>query len=408
VNAASGTAAGETEKRLLVIDDNPEMGALVSHIARAQGYVCEYAATFSRFQALLANDPHVIVVDMIMPDTDGVEVLRYLGKQGCRSAILMLSHAEARVLTIVEEMARSLNLRVIGYLRKPFARKQLEAVLQRHENTVAPAPRAKPAAPAITVEALRQAIREHQFVVHYQPKIDIRSGAATGVEALVRWQHPGYGLVYPDAFIALAETCGCVDELTWRIVDQVFADAALFAARGWLPTLSINVSAFSLSDLNMPEKLMAKARAADIAAERIIVEITESGMVLKTDVMLDILTRLRLRDINLSIDDFGTGFSMMHQLKRIPANEIKIDKEFIRTMANDRSAEVIVRKTIEIGHELSMAVVAEGVETSGQLAALAALKCDMAQGYLFARSLTAGDILAWRAARLASSRQVGA
>ena len=114
--------------------------------------------------------------------------------------------------------------------------------------------------------------------------------------------------------------------------------------------------------------------------------------------MLDIVSRLRLRGFGLSIDDFGTGFSMMHQLRRIPANELKIDKEFIRTMGHDSDARIIVRKTVEIGHEMSMIVVAEGVETQEQLRMLAELGCDVAQGYLFARPMPAEELVAWREA----------
>ena len=384
-------------KRLLTIDDDGHFfGLIITAIAAPMGFACEHVRTFEAFKALLADDVAVIMVDLMMPGVDGIEVLRYLAEQQCRAGILLFSGADGRTLVVAEEMARELRLRVLGRLSKPLVRGDLEAFLRQEDDVAMPALKLAAAAPIITAEALRNAIAEKQFVAYYQPQIDIQSGRASGVEALVRWQHPQYGLVYRNDFITAAESCGIIDQLTWMVVDQVFHDAQHFATRGWVPTLSINVSAFSLCDLKLPDRIMASAEATGIAPERIIVEITESGMVQKVAPVLDILARLRLRGINLSIDDFGTGFSMMHQLKRIPANEIKIDKEFIGAMTHEHSAEVIVRKTIEIGHELRMKVVAEGVETPEQFQLLKKLNCDVAQGYLFARPMPANALLAWQ------------
>jgi EAL domain-containing protein (putative c-di-GMP-specific phosphodiesterase class I) len=201
--------------------------------------------------------------------------------------------------------------------------------------------------------------------------------------------------MYPDTFISLGESWELVDELTWVVIDAAFKDLNYFATCGWHPALAINVSALSLTDLKLPDMLFARAAAAGISTTKITVEITESGVIHKAAGVLDILARLRLGGVNLSIDDFGTGFSMMRQLKRMPANELKIDQEFIRLLGQDNDAEVIVRKTIEIGHELGMKVVAEGVETKAQLQMLAALNCDVAQGNLFSRPATAVDIAAW-------------
>lgn len=281
MESATSNLAQSPAKRLLVIDDSPEMGALISHIARGQGYVCDYARTFSAFQFLLSTDPDVIVVDMIMPEKDGVEVLRYLSERGCGSAILLLSRADRRVLKIIEDMARAMNLHVMGSLHKPFSHAQFEIILRGHERTITRAQRAKPGPPAISVEDFRVALSQKQFVVHYQPKVAIQLGEIIGIEAFVRWEHPVHGLIYPDAFLGLAETAGCFDDLTWLIVDQVFADARVFATQGWLPMLAINVSAKLLNDIHLSDTLLAKAAPANIAPERIVVEIADSGQLQK-------------------------------------------------------------------------------------------------------------------------------
>lgn len=384
-------------KRLLTIDDDSHFfGLIISAIALPLGYRCEHARTFPAFKAMLAGDVAVIMVDLMMPGVDGVEVLRYLAEQKCTAGILLFSGADQRTLLVAEEMARELQLRVLGRLSKPLVRADLEHYLLMEDQVSAPQAPVVRAAPAVTAEALRQAVARKEFVAYYQPQIDVKSGEASGVEVLVRWQHPEQGLIFPDSFITLAESCGVIDDLTWLVIHQVFSDAKLFAASGWEPTLSINVSAFSLCDLKLPDRLLTVAQGAGVAPERIIIEITESGMIEKVAPVLDILTRMRLRGVNLSIDDFGTGFSMMHQLKRIPANEIKIDMEFVRAMGHDRAAEVIVRKTIEIGHELDMKVVAEGVERREQFEQLKKLNCDLVQGYLFGRPVPARALLAWR------------
>ncbi len=390
-------------RRLLTIDDDSHFfGLIISAIATPMGFACEHARTFTAFKALLADDVAVIMVDLMMSGVDGIEVLRFLSEQQCRAGILLFSGAERRTLQVAEEMARELRLRVLGRLSKPLVRSDLEAFLRQADEIVALAPAGASvsnAVPTLTAEALRQALAAKQLIAYYQPQIDVASGEPVGVEALLRWAHPQHGLIFPDAFIPLAESCGLIDELTWVVVEQVLEDAKVFRAHEWTPTLSINVSAFSLCDLKLPDRLLMSARAASVAPDRIVVEVTESGMIQKVAQALDILARLRLRGVNLSIDDFGTGFSMMHQLKRIPANEIKIDKEFTSAMEHDHIAEVIVRKTIEIGHELHMKVVAEGVETEAQFQRLRRLKCDLAQGYLFAKAMPVPALLAWRESR---------
>jgi EAL domain-containing protein (putative c-di-GMP-specific phosphodiesterase class I)/DNA-binding NarL/FixJ family response regulator len=389
-------------KHLLLIDDSTDMGDMIAGIAAPLGYACEHATTFAGFTAVLAQNTDIIVVDLMMPDVDGIEVLRYLGAQQCRAGIILHSGAHLRVLSVAEELARSLGLRVLGRLPKPLARGALEAILSHELSVVSSEGIGKPTARTTTREDLRRALTEKQLVTHYQPQIDIKSGAPVGVEVLVRWQHPLHGLLFPDAFITQCESWNLIDSLTWAVVDVAFADAKAFAARGWNPTFSINVSALSLHDVKLPDLLIARARAAAITPSRIIIEITESGMIRRESAVLDTLARLRLHGFSLSIDDFGTGFSMMHQLKRVPADEIKIDKEFVQVMAHDQDARIIVSKTIEIGHDMGMKVVAEGVETQEQLQILTELDCDLVQGYLFARPMPMGDTLAWRDARPAA------
>jgi EAL domain-containing protein (putative c-di-GMP-specific phosphodiesterase class I) len=169
-----------------------------------------------------------------------------------------------------------------------------------------------------------------------------------------------------------------------------FADSS-----GEMPMLCLNVSAISLLDLRFPDILAALLKKRGVPANKLLLEITESGLIKELTSTLDVLSRLRLKGIQLSIDDFGTGYSMMRQLQRIPATELKIDKSFVKCILENRCDEILVQKTIEIGHELGMIVVAEGVETIEQLAFLRASHCDTVQGFLFSRPLAADDLAVW-------------
>jgi EAL domain-containing protein (putative c-di-GMP-specific phosphodiesterase class I) len=382
-------------KSMLVIDDEPEIGEFVSEVAQACGYFCDTVTNFDDFKALLGPDVSIIVVDLVMPGVDGIELLRYLGEQGCQSGIILMSGFDKRVLSVSEDLARELGLNVLGHFQKPIRFVDLERFLQR--NSKVSGTLAGPGEPdhPLDVEELRRAIHEDQLVLHYQPQIDIRTHLPVGVEALVRWNHPTRGLLNPGAFIAASESLGLIDELTWLIVTKALGDRRRLTRQGWRPTISINISAVSLRDLEMPEKFLSHAAAFETSPGDIVIEVTETGLIEELRTALDILARLRVRGMDLSIDDFGTGYSMLQQLKRVPANELKIDKSFVQAMEDGEDARTVVRKTIELGHELGMRVVAEGVETEEQLLRLSGMGCDIAQGYLFSRPVPLQDILAW-------------
>jgi len=382
-------------KSILVIDDDPDIGDFVSEVARSCGYFCDSVTNFDDFKILLGPDIELIMVDLLMPGVDGIEILRYLGDRGCQSGIILMSSFDKRVLSASEELARELGLNILGHFQKPISLADLGSFLKR-----APKAKAEVAAPEesgspVSADELRRAIQDDQMVVHYQPQIDIRSHVPVGMEALVRWNHPVRGLLSPDVFIAASESLGLIDDLTWLIVKKALGDMRRLTQEGWRSKLSINMSAVSLRDLELPEKLLSHAAAFGISPKDLVIEVTESGLIKELRTALDILARLRVRGMDLSIDDFGTGYSMLQQLKRVPANELKIDKMFVQAMERDDDARTMVLKTIELGHELGMRVVAEGVETEEQLLRLSGMGCDIAQGYLFSRPVPLQEILAW-------------
>jgi len=246
-------------------------------------------------------------------------------------------------------------------------------------------------------DELTRAMAHDEFVLHYQPQIEIATGEVVGVEALVRWQHPLHGLIYPDSFIARCEGLHLIGQLGSLVAARALSEIAGLTGTGKKPlVLSINVSAFTLLDLTFPDALFDLASKHHKKPEEVVLEITETGIVRDLSQTLDVLTRLRMKGFQISIDDFGTGYAMMQQLQNIPATEIKIDRSFVMNM-NNKSDRVMVLKTIEIGHELGLKVVAEGVEIAKHLDILRAHGCDIAQGYLFSKPLSSKDFSAWLA-----------
>jgi EAL domain-containing protein (putative c-di-GMP-specific phosphodiesterase class I) len=187
-----------------------------------------------------------------------------------------------------------------------------------------------------------------------------------------------------------------IDELGWIVINRGLSEVGQFAETGGpVPMLSLNVSVLSLRNLKFPDALMSLLTKHQIAAARLTIEITESGLIKELCQTLDVLTRLRMKQVQLSIDDFGTGYAMMQQLINIPATEIKIDKSFVQNINLHERDRVMVQKTIEIGHELGMKVIGEGVETQEQFDFLRFNHCDAVQGYLFSRPLAVRDLLNW-------------
>lgn len=383
-------------ERILVIDDDHDSGQFVIDAAEAKGIECIATATAGDFLEHLSADTTLIFLDIVMPEIDGIELLRMLGQAGCSAGIVLMSGADNRVMETAREWAETIGLPIIGHLQKPFRLTELETIFETSRALQVSATFDQTPRRMIEPGDIQGAIERDEFVLHYQPKIGLATGSIVGLEALVRWQHPERGLLFPDDFIRRTEELGLINQLGWIVVNRGLSDLRDFAiAADTSLTLSVNTSTFSLQDPGFSDMLLSLLQKYGIASHNLIFEITESGLIRKLSNTLDDLAKLRVEQVQLSIDNFGTGHSTTQQLRAIPATELKIDKSSVQNIhTNDRDC-VLVQRTIEIGHILGMKVVAEGVETAEQLAFLLSNGCDIVQGYLFSRPLPAEELLKW-------------
>src|SRR3954447_13226499 len=244
---------------------------------------------------------------------------------------------------------------------------------------------------------LRTGLETGQLVVFYQPKSDAKTGVVVGVEALARWEHPTRGLLPPDEFIPLAENTGLIGDLTFEVLRQALAQVRAWHRKGMRIGVSVNLSVRQLTDINLPRDVAALLADFHLPASVLTLEVTETTIMADPSRTLHVLRMLADIGIDLSIDDFGTGYSSLAYLRRLQADELKIDKSFVMGMSRNSNDAVIVRSTIELGHNLGLRMVAEGVEDAETWTLLRGLGCDVVQGYHLSRPLPPAAITDWLA-----------
>jgi diguanylate cyclase (GGDEF)-like protein len=254
---------------------------------------------------------------------------------------------------------------------------------------------------------LRHALDNGEVFLVYQPKLELRTNSVVGVEALVRWNHRTLGLLGPTRFIPLAENTGLIDAMTLQLIDEGLEQLGRWRRQGLELTLSVNLSARVLADAGLVDHVRRLLGDHDIDAAQLMLEVTETMIMMDTTRVLTVLRGLRDIGVRISIDDFGTGYSSLAYLKRLAVDELKIDKSFVSRMAQDRHDAIITEMTIELGHHFGLSVVAEGVEDEAALQALRRLGCDVVQGFHIAKPQPAAEMTAWLHSRAGLDRLRG-
>jgi EAL domain-containing protein (putative c-di-GMP-specific phosphodiesterase class I) len=368
--------------RLLVVDDHPDILDFVGQVAEGVGYTVAKAHSPDAFRDILPGfKPTLVMLDLQMPGGDGVELIRALARQNSRANVVLASGMDQRVLNAAEQLGKSHGLAMVGVMQKPIMLGDLECLLGRFYESRR----------EVTVDQLRRAVDRAELRVHYQPKARLVAGAwkIDSAESLVRWEHPEYGLIYPDEFIPLAESSGLIAALTDFVLQAGIEQVGVWNSVGLALGLSVNLSPRLVTNLEFPDQLAALAALSKVENSQLTLEVTETAALSDPAHTLDILTRLRVKKFGLSLDDFGTGFSSVTQLYQMPFSELKIDKSLGMDLQRNVEARTIVRSLVDLGHNLGLSVCCEGVESAQSLAFLGSIGCDYAQGYYIARPMVA-------------------
>lgn len=369
--------------RLLIIDDDPELRTLLRLFSETLGYtVVEGGAGDETLDLYDEVQPTIIFLDLSMPERDGVEMLRELAARGCQAPIVIASGASERLLAASKRVGRELGLMIPYILTKPINERYLRGVLSKAWNKDFDT----------TPEELEAAIKRGEMVVHYQPKIGLDQDSeisVVGSEALVRWQHPTKGLQAPGRFVHIAEENGLVGLLTDAVMHEVIAQMQTWSERSLQLPVSINLSPAQLTDIELPNELSGRMEKAGLDPSLMIFEITEQTVSPNAAIAVDILTRMRLKGFGISLDDFGSGYSSIAEIYRLPLSEVKIDRSITRASEDDMDARKVMKAIVDLAHSFELSVCAEGVETERGVQFLKSINCNTAQGFYFSKPLPA-------------------
>jgi EAL domain-containing protein (putative c-di-GMP-specific phosphodiesterase class I) len=392
--------------RIMVLDDEPVMLELMRSMLSTLGFTnvtaCDNGPGALALLDGASQDTDLLLLDLNMPEMDGVEFLRKLVERRYAGSVILASGEDEQTLQSAETLVRAHGITAVGHLQKPIQRDALAAMVDQWRPGIVRSAIGA-ARKTYSADEVRRAIANRELVNYYQPKVTVATGAVVGVETLVRWRHPQDRLVFPDQFIGVAEAHGLINDLTRLVIGEALGQARRWLNAGLGLHVAVNISMDSLKSLAFPDVVAELAAAAGIPATDVVLEITESRLMTELVPVLDVLTRLRLKRFRLSIDDFGTGHSSLAQLRDIPFGELKMDRGFVHGAHGNEKKRAICEASLGLARQLGIAVVAEGVEDLDDWQFLRGAGCDFAQGYYIAKPMPGADVEAWmqdRAARV--------
>jgi len=385
--------------RIVVVDDEIFTLKLMVHILGRLGYrnVASCDSGQKALQEVSRKDlpADLVFLDINMPGMDGVEFIRRLVDLRFEGGIVLVSAENDRIQESVERLVEYHNLRLLGRLGKPVAPKDISGLLSQLHTNPAATGGLRILPHAYSIEQLRGAIARNELILHYQPKVVMATHEVIGMECLVRWQPTTGPLIYPDAFIPLAEEAGIIGEITWNVMAQAMRQSRIWREAGYPVNLAVNVSMQDFTFLNFPDKAAGLAQAIGVETSGLTLEVTETCIMRQLGTVLDVLSRLRLKRFRLSIDDFGTGHSSLAQLRDLPFDELKIDRGFVHGAASHPTRRAICTASLRMAQQLKLRVVAEGVERPEDWDLLGQLGCEEVQGFMIARPMPASQVGAW-------------
>ena len=382
--------------RFLVVEDHGFQRWVTGNLLEGMGAKHVYNAADGRaaLDILEEVDPpvDVIVSDLDMPGMDGMEFIRHIGESRFPASLIVASALDRSLVSTVEAMARAYGVNLLGAMDKPATAKKLQALLAGFT----PAKdRARPQIEMLPAAEIAEGLRNGQFEAFLQPKVEIVTGRVMGAEANARWRHPTRGLIAPSSFIPVLESSRLIDTLTEFILKSAAASCRRWREAGCAASVSVNLSLSMLSDTGLADRMRTIVLAEGVDPQQVIFEVTESAAAGDLGKALENLSRLRMKGFGLSIDDYGTGYSSMERLARVPFTELKIDKSFVQKADTDRSNLAMLESSLEMAQKLRIVAVAEGVENQAQWNMLRDLGCPLAQGYFIAKPMDAFGFFDW-------------
>ena len=385
--------------RLLVMDDDAAVAEVAASMAEAQGGQGRVVTRMRELVEAVENwAPTHIAVDLVMPGIDGIEIMNLLAQRRCRARIIVCSGMDETVLDAAMRAAVANGLDVAGVLAKPFSMRELRALLESPSVPAAPGltPKAGSSAeiatPVLTEADLRRALQIGDIFPIFMPIVDCITGELRGVEANARWRHQA-GVLTADQFIPLAERLALIDDLTESIARQALAWLGRFA--GPPPNLTLKLSAVSLSSFWLVETLAKLCVTQGVDPRRVTLQLSESAAMGDTVGALELLTRLRMRGFELSLGNFGAGYSSLMYLVRLPVSELKIDPALSHKAAASRERRAVCKCVVDLGISLGVRVTASGIESAEDLRYFSEIGAHYAMGFFIAHPMAAGEFDGW-------------
>ena len=369
--------------QLFVVDDEQGIRDYVSVVATRVGFIPNAAKDGQELVALLdQKTPAVLVLDLNMGETDGIQILSLLASRSVTAKIVIFSGSDIRVLETARQLGEQRGLSVAAVLQKPPQKAELLNVLQKLYADIEP----------FSAAMLRRCLDENLLTLHFQPKISLTTFEVLGCEALLRCQDRAARSVAPETVIRLAEDSGLIDEVSVWVFRNAIAQCRHWRNLGIDLSMAINLSAHSSRNPELPSLFAAICTENNVPTDAVTIELTESAAMDDELVSKETLIRLRVKGFKLSVDDFGTGYSSLLRLKQLPFTEVKVDKSFVMNLHGSRDDAAITKAIIQLAHSLDLHSVIEGAETQQALDYAAAFGCHEAQGFFISKPVIGEEI----------------
>lgn len=383
---------------ILLVDDDPLQVKMLARTLNGLGYT-ELVGCTSAAAALDAlNAPNspigLILLDLNMPGVDGVAFLKLLSERRVEASVVLVSGEDERLLESAARFGASQNIKILGAITKPVFPAELKAVLEHWDQ-----PTAEPVPPKqYPADQIARAILDGELVPHFQPIVNLATGALAGAETLVRWQHPSDGLVMPGQFISVTEERGLIRDITGLMIRAAVTQGRVWRDQGLEVFVAVNISMGDLTRADFADFVLAALDRSGLPPTDLVLEVSEQRFAQDPDTAVAAISRLRLRRITMAIDNFGVGSSSLVQLRDLPFNSVKVNGSFVHGAGSNAVLGAIVNSSVDLARQLGMRTVAEGVEDSTDWVWLRASACELAQGWFIGAPMAASELAAWLSA----------